>query len=424
MLAVGVVTLLYFGPRLISIFSGLELFLYGFSMILLAGLHKSFRVRHVRLFITLSIALVLFCLVGFALAMLLRFFKSMGADADGLRWVFWRLFWPLIEITGYAAVFTNCLLLPLLNLSLALWPGAARTVEACLPRLFAGVSRMKLRERLLRSACSALMISGLGYSVLIEPNALRVEEIEIVSEKVTQDVTILHLTDMHIEAIGYHERKLFQRMQELDPDIILQTGDLMDLYESEEWDAELMKDLADQFRRLKPKYGVYWIEGNHDYGLENITWFYERAGVRLLHDAEWLIADAFGRIRLLGLSCQKSWWRRDRVFIENWAAAAEPEDFTIVMGHVPDYILDILDLHLDLALAGHLHGGQIGIPGLQRLALTAALHNSGSDFPAEWAAGYRELEHLRINVSVGTGSHGSARLGCPPTMTLFTVKKP
>ena len=55
--------------------------------------------------------------------------------------------------------------------------------------------------------------------------------------------------------------------------------------------------------------------------------------------------------------------------------------------------------------------------------LAAILQELGSDFPPEWAAGYRELENLRINVSVGTGSHGSTRVFCPPTMTLFTIKK-
>ena len=96
------------------------------------------------------------------------------------------------------------------------------------------------------------MISGVGYSILIEPNMLRVEDIELVSEKVVEDVTILHITDMHIDAIGYHEHKLFQRIQELDPDIILQTGDLLDLYNPDEWDTELMNDLADLFRQPQP----------------------------------------------------------------------------------------------------------------------------------------------------------------------------
>jgi predicted MPP superfamily phosphohydrolase len=418
MITVGIALLLYLGPKFAYVFSGMEFFLYGTSVALLAGLHKGFRFRRSRLFIVLYIALILFSLGEVALAVLIKI-----GGASVLQWVFWRFLWPVIAVIGCVTAFTNFILLPLLNIGMVLWQKAASTIEVCLPRIFPGVNRMNLRERILRSSCSVLMISGVGYSILIEPNMLRVEEIEIVSDKVAEDVTILHLTDMHIDAIGYHEQKLFRCIQELDPDIILQTGDLLDLYHPEEWDIELMNDLADLFRQLSPKYGTTWIVGNHDYGLEKIDWFYERAGVRLLHDAEWLIADDFGRLRLLGLSWLTSRWVRDKGFIENWLKHAEKDDFTIVMGHAPDYILDIVDLNIDLALAGHLHGGQMGIPGLQKLLLTAVLQELGSDFPPEWAAGYRELENIRINVSVGTGSHGSTRVFCPPTMTLFTVKK-
>lgn len=418
MIAVGIVSFLYFGPQLVYFFSGIEFWLYGVSLSLLAGLHKGFRSRHFRWFIVLYLVLILFSLGGVVLAAFIRI-EGLGL----LHGVFWFLLLRAIMFVGYVTAFTNFLLLPLLNIGIVFWQNAARITEACLPRIFPGVNRMNLRERLLRAGCSVLVISGFGYSIFIEPNTLRVEEIEILSDKVAEDITILHLTDMHIKALGYHERKLFRRIQELDPDIILQTGDLLDLYNPEEWDIELMNDLADLFRQLSPKYGTYWIVGNHDYGLEKIAWFYERAGVRLLHDTEWLIADDFGRLRLLGLSWLKSRWEREKEFIENWLKQGEEDNFTIVMGHAPDYILDILDLKIDLALAGHLHGGQMGIPGLQKLMLAAVLQESGSDFPAEWAAGYRELENLRINVSVGTGSHGSARVCCPPTMTLFTIKR-
>lgn len=423
MIAVGIALFLYFGPGFFYVFSGMEFFLYGFSMILLAALHKGLRFRHFRRFIVLYIAFILFSLTGLALAVLIKFLKSVGADVNEFRWIFWRLLLPAIMGIGYVSAFTNFLLLPLLNIGMVLWQKVARTVEVCLPRLFPGVNRMNLRERILRPACSVLMISSVGYSILIEPNMLRVEEIELVSDKVAEDVTILHLTDMHIDAIGYHEHKLFRRIQELDPDIILQTGDLTDLYHPEDLDTAMMNELADLFRQLSPKYGTYWIEGNHDYGLEKIDWFYERAGVRLLYDDEWLIADDFGRLRLLGLSWLQSRWEREKKFVEQWLTQAGKDDFTIVMGHAPDYILELLDLKIDLALAGHLHGGQMGIPGLQTFMLAAVLQKLGSNFPAEWAAGYRELENLRINVSVGTGSHGSTRVFCPPKMTLFTVKK-
>ena len=100
MIAVGIASFLYFGLRFFYVFSGMEFFLYGFSMILLAGLHKGLRFRHFRRFIVLYIAFILFSLTGLALAVLLRFLKSMGAEADVLQWIFWRLLLPAIMESG------------------------------------------------------------------------------------------------------------------------------------------------------------------------------------------------------------------------------------------------------------------------------------------------------------------------------------
>ncbi|MCP4397475.1 MAG: hypothetical protein GY801_09290 [bacterium] len=420
LLSAGIVSLIFFGPRLVSSFAGAGVgtgsFLYCCSFVLLVGLHKGVGSRRSKLFILLYVGFVFVFLIGIVYIVFMR--VGMLGILGGF---FWYLIWNLSTGLVLVTVLTNFIFLPLLNIGLVFGKRFAKTIERCLPWLFPGIASMNFRESLVRGSCSLLLVSGFGYATLIEPNIVWVEEIDIRSDKVIEEVTILHLTDMHIDSIGYHERKLFRQIQELNPDIIVQTGDLLDLYNPEEWDKEHMNELADLFRQLTPKYGLYWIVGNHDYGLEKIDWFYERAGVTLLHDDEHVVSGSFGRLSLLGLSWRKSYWDRDKAFIENWLNAIGKDEFTIVMGHAPDYILDIVDLDIDLALAGHLHGGQVGIPGLQTLLLTTALQAIGSDFPAEWAAGYRELEHLRINVSAGTGSHGPARVLCPPTMTLFTI---
>ena len=421
LLSAGIVSLIFLGPRLVASLPaaglGTGALFYCCSFVMLVGLHKGFGLRRSKRFILLYIGFVFVFLGGIVYIIFMRL-GLLGV----LGGFFWYLVWHLSIKVAFMTVLTNFIFLPILNLGLVFGKHFAKIVERCLPRIFPGVASMNFRESCVRGGCSLLLFSGFSYATLIEPNLVRVETIEIRSDKVFEEVTLLHLTDMHIDSIGYHEHKLFRRIQQLNPDIIVQTGDLLDLYHPDDWDKKHMNELAELFRQLCPKYGVYWIVGNHDYGLEKLEWFYEGAGVTLLYDKEWRISEDFGRISLLGLSWEKSSWKRDKAFIEDWSEKAGEDAFTIVMGHAPDYILDILDLDsIDLALAGHLHGGQLGVPGLQTLALAAALKEIGSDFPAEWAAGYRELENLRINVSVGTGSHGPARVLCPPTMTLFKL---
>ena len=110
-------------------------------------------------------------------------------------------------------------------------------------------------------------------------------------------------------------------------------------------------------------------------------------------------------------------------FIKQWVHKAGENDFTILLGHAPDFIPDILHEEIDLCLAGHLHGGQVGIPIVERVIMKLILKELGSQFPAEWGSGYREAGNIRMNVSVGTGGSRAIRFNCPPTMTLFRVKK-
>ncbi len=286
---------------------------------------------------------------------------------------------------------------------------------------------MNTREMFVRLGCSLAVLSIFGYGTSIEPNALRVEEVEIVSDKVSEDVTILHLSDMHIRSVGRYERKVFQRIQQLNPDIIVRTGDFITVYDKEKKDP-LLKKLAVLFQQLDPKYGLYAVLGNHDRHLQDyIDGFDERSEGKTLVDEEWVISSNAGQFRLLGLSYEKS-EQGDRALIEEWRNTARDEEFTIVLGHAPDYIVGIVDLDIDLCLAGHFHGGgQVRIPFIHSIILDKALQVKGYSTPGEWAMGYREVHNIRMNVSAGIGTSSlgalrTMRVNCPPTMTLLRVR--
>jgi predicted MPP superfamily phosphohydrolase len=112
----------------------------------------------------------------------------------------------------------------------------------------------------------------------------------------------------------------------------------------------------------------------------------------------------------------------NRALIEQWIQASHVQEFTILLGHTPNYLLNILDLDIDLCLAGHTHGGQIQLPFIGPLVTLSSV-------PREWALGYQTLQNLHVNVSAGIGAEHSSQLpsirfNCPPTMTLFTIKNP
>lgn len=400
---VAVTAFFYFVPMRVLTFLGALLIFYSTIFLFLAVGHRRGKVRDSQLLILLYIAFV--AVLGIIYIYAFGYFGAL-----------------------FSIYITNFVVLPVAHIGFVVWKGPRPERFLKTFQVFINTGRMNTREIAVRLGCSLAMLSTFGYGTCIEPNALRVEEVEIVSDKVSEDVTILHLSDMHIRSVGRYERKVFQRIQQLNPDIIVRTGDFIVEYDPEKKDP-LLKKLAPLFQQLKPKYGLYAVLGNHDQHLQDyIDEFDERSEGRTLVDEEWVIRSNAGQFRLLGLSYEKS-EHGDRALIETWRKMARDEEFTIVLGHVPDYIVDIIDLDIDLCLAGHFHGGgQVRIPFIHSIILDEVLQAKGYRTPGEWGMGYREVRNIRMNVSAGVGtSHlfglRTMRLNCPPTMTLFTIKK-
>lgn len=295
------------------------------------------------------------------------------------------------------------------------------------PALFVAVvilnQRTACSRRLDRSEigliCVAVLLCGVFvYASLIEPYRLQVETIDLVSDKVTSPFTLLHLSDIQSGAVGRYERNVFARIQQLQPDLIIHTGDLLHPFMYKDLSREKTK-IAQLFRTLDPPYGIYNVIGDVDRHIEPQV-FEQAAGVVTLQDEDRRIVMQGAAVRLLGLSRSSS-RRGNRPLIEQWHRQYD-DALTIVFGHAPDYVLEILHLDIDLCLAGHTHGGQIRIPFIGPLVTLSRI-------PKEWAMGYRTVNNLRINVSAGIGAEHSGqlppiRVNCPPTMTLFTIRPP
>jgi predicted MPP superfamily phosphohydrolase len=255
------------------------------------------------------------------------------------------------------------------------------------------------------------------YASLIEPTRLQVETIDIASDKVTTPFTVLHISDIQSGMVGRYEERVFRQIQALQPDLIVHTGDLLHSYAFTNVEQEHAK-MAQLLRSLNPPHGIYNIIGDTDWRLTSGV-FDQQAGIQTLQNESRVISIHGTPVHLLGLS-HSSARRGDRSLIESWHRQSGSRAFSILFGHAPDYVLDILDLPIDLALAGHTHGGQIRLPFIGPLVTLSRV-------PKEWAMGYRKLENIRLNVSAGIGAeHNSQlppiRVNCPPTMTLFTVR--
>jgi uncharacterized protein len=265
---------------------------------------------------------------------------------------------------------------------------------------------------------SAVALFGLRvYATHIEPHLLQLREVTIATNKLSRPFTALHISDIQSGGIGGYEEKVFAKIRALNPDLILHTGDFLQPTGNLTHASELPK-LARLFATLNPPLGMYTVEGESDTPILSATPT-ELGGIRFLPSESVEIHAKDLHIRLLGLSLSHTRTRHVTPvpLIENWLDDSPADALTIVMGHRPDYITRLLDLPIDLCLAGHTHGGQVRIP-----FYGAVVTPSGA--PRKWARGYRELGATRLNVSAGIGAgHNkglpSIRINCPPEMTLI-----
>lgn len=258
------------------------------------------------------------------------------------------------------------------------------------------------------AAALALAASAYGF---VDARRLRVEHVRLPSPKrapVAGPFRVALISDVHLGTIvgARRLRDILARLREIDADLVVSAGDLVDGLEHR------LRELAPLFDALRPRYGKLAVTGNHEYyaGIEHALAFHKRAGFRVLSgealqvSADVAVAgvdDPTGRRSPRGA-------RTD----EREALARLPRGcFTILLKHQP--VVDPAAAALfDLQLSGHVHRGQIFPFGLLvRLA-----------YPAR--TGLTVLgESKWLYVSRGTGTWGPPmRLGAPPEITVIDIE--
>lgn len=232
------------------------------------------------------------------------------------------------------------------------------------------------------------------------------------------ELRIVHLSDIQTAVIGKHERRAFREAVDLQPDLILLTGDYLQALAG----REDLSRAHDDFRHLLnslpiPRLGIYAVKGD----VEGPDWpsVFERTRVIPLTD-EFVRIPLPGSpksMSLLGLSPGLARGRDGRS-LRRLVADLPPDDVKVVFGHSPDFIMAIGEGTADLALAGHTHGGQIVLP-LFGAPLTL------SRLPRRMARGLHDWNGTPIHVSAGVGmERGYApqvRFLCRPEVCLLRV---
>jgi len=242
---------------------------------------------------------------------------------------------------------------------------------------------------------------------------------------------IVQISDMHLGSWA-SEKPLEQAVEminDMNPDLVLFTGDLVNYATKEAFRFE------DTLKKLKSKFGVYAILGNHDYG-DYVSWptaeakkenmqelysLFKRLNWKLLNNANEIFEIDRGKLALLGV---ENWGANPRFpkygNIDAAISGTEDADVRILMTHDPthwDKVVIPENYPVDLSLSGHTHGFQFGIeiPGIK--------WSPAQWMYKHWAGLYTDEQtgrHLYVNRGLGVIGY-PGRIGILPEITQFQL---
>ena len=210
---------------------------------------------------------------------------------------------------------------------------------------------------------------------------------------------IAHLSDIHDRNIN---KALRQPLEDVKPDIIVITGDLID---SREPDIEQAVALVESLQEFAP---VYFVTGNHEAWSGKYKSLEEgllEAGVTILANDSIELERDTEMIRLLGVEDPS--FKIGSNLLNEEAAVVETtirdlsdgaDTFSILLSHRPELFDMYRQNNIDLVLSGHAHGGQF------RLPLIGGLIAPDQGLFPEYTAGIYEEEGTRMIVSKGLGN--------------------
>ncbi|GHI01414.1 metallophosphoesterase [Neobacillus kokaensis] len=264
-----------------------------------------------------------------------------------------------------------------------------------------------------------LSSGGYYYANKIEPSMLSIEQMDIIHPLIPKSfdgIRIVQFSDTHL-GFQYNIKqikKLAHRINQLKPDIILFTGDLLD-EPNKYTEINRLLPILDS---LHAPLGKFCIFGNHDhggYGSDLYRNIMEAANFTvLLNQSSTIKLQDGSRIYLLGIDDAMLGTPDISIAMKN----VPKHHFTILLSHAPDLAEDALRYPIHLQLSGHSHGGQVKIPFIGALIKPPFAQKY---LEGLYSLGDNNQLTLYVNRGIGT-TRLPFRFLSKPELTVFTFR--
>jgi predicted MPP superfamily phosphohydrolase len=225
-----------------------------------------------------------------------------------------------------------------------------------------------------------------------------------------KELNIAMVSDIHLGTIIGTDRfnSIVEKINELNPDIVLLAGDIVD----EDIQPVIRHNLGETLKNIKSKYGVFGITGNHEYigGADNAVKYLMEHNVIMLRDTSVKIDNSFYIIGREDRS-KRSFTGVQRKSLEELMAGIDKNLPVLVMNHQPFEFDEVVQSGADLHLSGHTHHGQLWPFNY----ITQKIY--------EISRGYLKKGNTHFFVSAGAGTWGPPiRLGNRPEIVNIKLK--
>lgn len=248
---------------------------------------------------------------------------------------------------------------------------------------------------------------------IVNASKIRVKEVTIPIAGLTKEIKAVHITDMHLGTYWgkKHLGQMLDKVIDINPDIIFDTGDFFESKVHFTEDYELLKS----FKNLKIPY--YFVHGNHDeyVGIDEVVKRLKAVGVTVLQNE----VAYFGELQIIGLNNMKEDENAydmhtksgDETIKSSLSKLLIDENRpTIALHHRPTGVSYMEEKNVDLLLSGHTHGGQqFPTTLIQELILP-------------YNKGLYQYEDMSVYVSPGVGALlPYVRIGTNSELTLIKL---